>query len=117
MPATNITQILNWSEAINPQLAARLNTCGVSAYTERATSDKLANLVRIAAEGTRTVAHSTARGDRAPTRPTLLSPLSASEPRLRLSASRQATAAACSSWSRLRPYVVACACLRACART
>jgi hypothetical protein len=39
MPATNITQILNWSEAINPQLAARLNTCGVAAYVERSTED------------------------------------------------------------------------------
>lgn len=39
MPATNILDILNFSEAINPQLAARLNTCGVAAYTPRALDD------------------------------------------------------------------------------
>lgn len=39
MSAANITQILNWGEAINPQLAARLVTCGVAAYVERVQSD------------------------------------------------------------------------------
>jgi hypothetical protein len=39
VPAANITQILNWTEAINPALAARLNTCGVPAYVARATDD------------------------------------------------------------------------------
>lgn len=38
-PATNITQILNWGEAINPNLSARLNACGVAAYTVRVTDD------------------------------------------------------------------------------
>ena len=43
--------------------------------TERVASEKLASLVRIAAEGTRTVAQSTARSDRAGAYPTAKPPL------------------------------------------
>ena len=50
----------------------------VAPDNERATSDKLANLVRIAAEGTRTVAQSNTRAERAAPRPALIADQAAS---------------------------------------